>query len=895
MVTRCRIQAHSSNGNCSAHVTKVLTKKRGWRAAAIVLIAICAPYVARPAVQTSAAQSSADKLSSDKPAEALYLQLGQVGLDPARVYQVRDAALDRGGVHISLEDGTIGFTQDVMGKITGAFFEGEGEVLLVPPNEVERRSMSLFTGMAVLEERFATAYFRFNDDVAAELRPDLRQMEDTKEFFDRSNETAKNLANADAMRLLMTFSRMLPEKGGSSSSAEHGAEALNAGDHYLHARVQGTKLGVFDIYFDSIAAEQVQAGQAKTIKNGDVYYDVWASFALPRVGGSQVTKAGSKTAADRRKIGDGEVEKTEIDKPRDWVSIRRYAITTEVQPPTRIHARARLELAVNEGGPRTLLFELSRYLYVESVQLDGQDVEFIHNPAVEGTQLSRRGNDALAVILPERAKTGQKINLEFVYGGEVLAEAGGGLLWVGARGTWYPNRGMAMGEYDLEFDYPQGWTLVATGKPTPVTADADAAKAKGEQVSRWVSERPIPLAGFNLGKYRVATARAGDVVVETYAAQGVERDFPGTGIEVVAPAASDGTPMIPEVHVPNRPSPVQNETAVAESAARAIEYYSRRFGPYPYSHLALTQNPGRESQGWPGLVFLSSYAFLTQEERERMHYEPYRILLQEEIPAHETAHQWWGDLITWNTYRDQWFTEGLANYCALMMLQEKNPAGFRAIMERYRQDLLTPNKDGMAPKDAGPVTLGGRLESSQFPEGYEAITYGRATWLFHMLRSMMKDTEKAEDRKGGNLDEPFVRALRKLRERYEGKSISSRELLDVFAEELPSSLRYEDKKSLDWFLDGWVNGMSIPKLELKAVKFTPKGTGMIVSGTIVQKDAAESLVTSVPLYAVVTGKQPVYMGRVFADGEESSFHLVAPAGARKIVIDPEETVLTNPK
>jgi hypothetical protein len=868
--------------------------------AAIVLLGMCAPYAALPA-----AQSFADKPSSEKPAETLYLQLGQVGLDTARVYQVRDAALDRGGVHISLEDGTIGFTQDVMGKITGAFFEGDGEVLLIPPNEVERRSMSLFTGMAVLEERFATAYFRFNDDVAAELRPDLRQIEETKDFSDRWQGVAKNLASEDAMRLLMTFSRMLPEKGSSNSPEASNPATADAGDHYLHARVQGMKLGVFDIYFDSIAAEQVQAGQAKTVKNGDVYYDVWASFALPTAGSSQATgKAGSKLAANiprvdkpetsKLKLDKSALSKSDVDKPRDRITIRRFAITTEVQPPTRIHAKARLELAVNEES-RALLFELSRYLQVESVKLDGQDVEFIHNPAVEGTQLSRRGNDAVAVILPEPAKAGQKINLEFVYGGEVLAEAGGGLLWVGARGTWYPNRGMAMGDYDLEFDYPQGWTLVATGKPTPVTADAEAAKAKGEQVSRWVSERPIPLAGFNLGRYREATARAGDVEVETYAAPGVERNFPGTGIEVVAPAASDGTPMIPEIHVPSRPAPEQNETAVAESAARAIEYFSRRFGPYPYSHLALTQNPGRDSQGWPGLVFLSSYAFLDEKQREQLHYERYRILLQEEIPAHETAHQWWGDLITWNLYRDQWFTEGLANYSALMMLQEKDPGGFREVMERYRQDLLTPNKEGMAPKDAGPVTLGGRLESSQFPEGYEAITYGRATWLFHMLRSMMKDTEKPEDRKNGNVDEPFVRALRKLRERYEGKSISSRELLDVFAEELPPSLRYEDKQSLDWFLDGWVNGMSVPKLELKSVKFTPKGTGTIVSGTIVQRDAAENLVTSVPIYAVVTGKQPVFMGRVFADGEESSFHLAVPTGARKIVLDPEETVLTNPK
>ena len=145
-------------------MTKVLLELRG----------LCvATAVGLLAGTLAVVSTSATENPPDKPAEALYLQLGKVGLDPARVYQVRGASLDRSAVHISLEDGTIGFTQDVMGHITGAFFEGDGEVLLTPPNEVERKSMSLSTGMAILEEHFATAYFRFNDDVAAELRPDF--------------------------------------------------------------------------------------------------------------------------------------------------------------------------------------------------------------------------------------------------------------------------------------------------------------------------------------------------------------------------------------------------------------------------------------------------------------------------------------------------------------------------------------------------------------------------------------------------------------------------------------------------------------------------------------------------------------------------------------------------
>ena len=140
-----------------------------------------------------------------------------------------------------------------------------------------------------------------------------------------------------------------------------------------------------------------------------------------------------------------------------------------------------------------------------------------------------------------------------------------------------------------------------------------------------------------------------------------------------------------------------------------------------------------------------------------------------------------------------------------------------------------------------------------------------------------------------------MRALRKLRQQYEGRAITTTDLLEAFAEELPPSLWYEGKRSLDWFLEGWINGTSLPRLELRGVRFSPRGTGFVVSGTILQKGAPQELVTSVPLYGVRAGKQPIFLGRVFADGDESPFRLSAPAGTRKILIDPYETLLTAPK
>src|SRR5207237_6772875 len=128
-------------------------------------------------------------------------------------------------------------------------------------------------------------------------------------------------------------------------------------------------------------------------------------------------------------------------------------MTAQVTPTTDRNRDATLVIEGNRAGERALLFELSRFLQIKNVEADGQPVEYIHNQAIEGTQLARRGNDLVAVVFPEALRVGQKIKLHFVYGGDVLSEAGGGLLYVGARGTWYPNRGLGMSNYDLEFRY----------------------------------------------------------------------------------------------------------------------------------------------------------------------------------------------------------------------------------------------------------------------------------------------------------------------------------------------------------------------------------------------------------------------------------------------------------
>jgi hypothetical protein len=175
---------------------------------------------------------------SQSGAVALYRELLNPSLDAKDVYQVREVSIMMEDLHISISDGTIAFVREVNGRLTGAVFEGVGEVLLVPPNRAERTSLALFTGSAVLEQRFQSAYLRFADDkIANELKSGLRgHAENAQEFVTRWQQSALLLARGDALHILQVMTN--------ASAAS-----------FLHLRIGGTTAGIVDLFFDANAAE----------------------------------------------------------------------------------------------------------------------------------------------------------------------------------------------------------------------------------------------------------------------------------------------------------------------------------------------------------------------------------------------------------------------------------------------------------------------------------------------------------------------------------------------------------------------------------------------------------------------------------------------------------------
>jgi hypothetical protein len=802
------------------------------------------------------------------PVLPLYRALRSVGLDPQQVYKIREATIDREDVHLFLNDGTIAFTQAVDGRVTGAYFEGDGEVLVRPPDRRERASLGLFTGQGILEEHFSSVYLRFNDDTARELQPCLRPASDTSSFVNHADVTAQRLAIIDAMRLAISFTSL--------PATVAPGEVGPLTDKMLHARIASERLGTFDVYYDTLAVEQIIVGQVSSVHD-TAYYDLWLSFSMRSLR--------SRQPGTSRFHGPTGPAWT-----RDALTVNDYKIQAAIDSSFNLAATADLAGEVKQGGARILMFELSRYLQLKSVELAGRPLEFIQNETVEGSQLARRGNDLVAVLFPAPVKLGERVQLKFSYAGSVLSDGGGGLFYVGARGTWYPNRGIAMARYDITFRFPSAYTLVATGKR--VSLDRQAA----ETIGHWISDGDIPIAGFNIGRYIETSANAGNIVIRSYATRSVERALPQTAQD--APVSTPQTGMTPEgimaapVSV-SSPTPATASGSLARRAAEIITQLDEMLGPFPFSSLALTQRPGPDSQGWPGIVFLSSYVYLTPEERAVAHVGPAdNVLYASLMMPHEVAHQWFGDRVSWASYHEQWLLEALVNYSAILLLEKTSPSDAQVMLQAYRQLLASKTKDGVMNVQAGPVTLGLRLASSRFPNGYEIITYGRGTWLVHMLREMFRDASRTRENPNGS-DELFLGALRTIYRKYQGKEIANAGFEAEFEAVLPKPLWYENRRSLDWFFDGWVNGTAFPELEVKDARFSAASGKPTVTAILRQLDAPDDLVTSVPVYAMV-GENKVYLGRVTAEGAETRFSLPAPAGARRLILDPYQTVLTAP-
>lgn len=428
--------------------------------------------------------------------------------------------------------------------------------------------------------------------------------------------------------------------------------------------------------------------------------------------------------------------------PPAAVKVESYQIETRIQSDNTLEGHAEVQMESQSGADRLLVFLLSSHLEVSEVRDEGgRKLDVFRGQTVDESG-STVGADWIAVALPAPRPLHSKFKLSFTYQGSVISNVGNGVLYVGAHADWYPNRGTnERARYDLTFRFPERLTLVATGARVEE-------KQEGEwKRSRWVSETPFRVAGFNLGPYDSRQRQAGKTAIEVYATPEAEAELEkrhaASQVVMEKRRLANGREVVeaePKIAPPLSPSALLGQ--VADSAARALRFYETLFGPFPYPRLAVAQIPGHFGQGWPELVYMPTLSFLPQPERAAMGLAGREQTLEERaMVAHEIAHQWWGNEVGWKSPRDQWLSEGFASYAALLYLeQEKNGPRMAAdLLRSYKHDLMSKTDSGETIESGGPIWLGSRLSNSLNPDGYENIVYKKACWVLHMLHTLMAD------------------------------------------------------------------------------------------------------------------------------------------------------------
>lgn len=810
-------------------------------------------------------------------AGAVFQRLLAARLDPARVFRVDGLDIDDEDLHFTLIHGTLAFlppNPDLPAEI-GAVFSGQGEMLLMPPDAADRLAMANFTGAAILDEQFHGAYFVLTDGALRLATADLAEPVPAAAgaaFCRRWAAAANEINGALGLRLL--------------TAALDGNRAP-----FFFARVAGEHLGAFNALVDRSLPEQIVVARRGAGAN-TVPGDVWASFPM-------------RSARLRPRPA-----------PRD-VAVESYRVRTDIRADLLLSGDATLSLRALDPGERVLTFALGRGLRVSGVSDgDGRPLAWFQNGALRspnGAVLASTGasnpendeGDLVAAILPAPLAAGQRFQLRFRYAGRIIFAAANGLYALADRADWFPNRPGEPAPHDLSFIYPSDLTLVATGRRAPPAADA-ATPPIGYAAGRWVSSLPLPLAGFNLGKFQTASTRLADagrpVAITVYAAQPAQPAPPAAA--AASPAASGPSPG----SAGSAGAAVSLQT-IADETARTIAFYAARFGPFPYSQLAVTELPLPLGQGWPGLLYLAQDSFLSPAQLENVELPAASRLEYPLMRPHEIAHQWWGDDVGWATYHDQWLPEALAS-CSALLYEESRPGGAeraRRILAQDRADLLAKNARGQTIESAGPIWLGRRLNSSRFPTGYETIVYDKGAWVLHMLREMLRPPPAPGAAQSAALANPtadaapaslqpdardarFFALLRAFRRRFAGRAATSADFEAVANQFMTPDLNLGGDGTFAWFFQEWLHWTGLPAYSLQNIGRRAHR----VTGELEQAGVPQGFAMPVPLYLRAPDGTLVYLGRVDAEGPETRFSLPVPPGTpadATLVVDPNNAIL----
>ncbi|MEP6492650.1 MAG: M1 family aminopeptidase [bacterium] len=506
-----------------------------------------------------------------------------------------------------------------------------------------------------------------------------------------------------------------------------------------------------------------------------------------------------------------------------------YAIAIDL-PDTgaAIHANALLSVA-RTGKSDTLVLDLLD-LTVNSVTVDGRAVKFARRPATIDIPLPRKGDRATYQVAVD-------------YGGVVtdglIAHSDSAGRWTYFGDNW-PNRAR---HWIPSIDHPSDkatvtWrvttlptrTVIANGKLVSTRAVRSSSGADRTETV-WRETRPIPpylmvIAAAPLTVYDLGETACGLAETQRCVPQAVY--------------------TAPEQHA-FAPGPFARANEI-------VQLFARLVGPFPYEKLDHLQSSTR----FGGMENASAIFYADNGFRRSPG-------MRDNIVAHETAHQWFGDAVTEREWPHVWLSEGFATYFATLWTRAaRGDTAFRADLANVRRTVL-----------ADTISVTRRPVIDTIETDLLALlnrnSYEKGGFVLHMLR-----TEVGE--------RAFFDAIRA----YYTKHRHGTALTD----DLRAEMERESKQPLGWFFDQWLRRPGYP--EVTAQWSYDATTHEVVVGVTqaTRFGAFEFPITVAAIDSSGVAHRKVVRMPAIA-GKSQELRIPVPAKPAAVVLDPDVELLAR--
>jgi hypothetical protein len=808
-----------------------------------------AQFVVRPflsllaiaALLTFSSAGSAQENASAK-SKQLYDQLKAFSLTGGSA-SVQGLVLQRDRAYITFT-GDFYFAAPVAGRVTGAVFIGEGKFLAaVPPSEFEKDNVKRLLNADIVESSFKTAVLRFSDDT----------------FEHIGKQKVEGGATPQAAKLAAELEPRVLKETGANLSARIAISILNnETPGFFFGMFDGGRRQRFSFLLDHqtripVANFNLNAGDKGLIyryRSEDHYNEIWLAFA---------------SLEDFQK---GVASYSDLN---DQIDIAHYNLDVDLlDHKNKVRLFSKIDAQARFPNQKAIYFRIGEWLTEEeSIRLQKQmRIKLARVGGVELSTVQEDWEGGATVFLESPIEAGKQVTFELLFEGDFMHDAQGFIdrnysryenigfvdsYYPRSTTSWYPRHGyLDRATYDLTFHHPRKLHVASIGSRLSEAPDVEN---KNASVTSFRMSEPVALATFALGPFEIHK-------------QNVRWDQGGSGDPLSIEFSS----------LPGSVKAIKEDFILAEMD-NSLRYFTMMFGKYPYSSFGGAYHPYFFGQGFPGLLMIPA----ADSDNERTF----------SFIAHETAHQWWGNIVAWRSYRDQWLSEGFAEYSGVLYTELRDGTDSRNRLLRSMRESLTEKlrtEMGFAkerPVDVGPIILGHRLDTRKTPGAYQTLIYNKGALVLRMLHFLFTDPVSGDGKAFFTMMTDFV-------SRYRNDSASTDDFRRVANEHFAKTpiARGYRINNLDWFFKQWVYQSAMPSYRME-YHFEDQPNGKVkLTGTVTQENAGENWLMVLPVVFDFGGKQQA-RSTVHAYGPTAQFQIILPARPRKVELDPDHWIIAE--